>query len=67
MSAGIPDFRTPGTGLFSQLGKYNLRAPEQIFDIDFFQVGMSKNCGSQAQKEVATCAMPSVWAPGKLT
>lgn len=24
VSAGIPDFRTPGTGLYSQLEKYNL-------------------------------------------
>jgi NAD-dependent histone deacetylase SIR2 len=24
VSAGIPDFRTPGTGLYSQMAKYNL-------------------------------------------
>lgn len=36
-SAGIPDFRSPDTGLFSQLEKYNLPYPEAIFDIGFFQ------------------------------
>jgi hypothetical protein len=37
-SAGIPDFRTPGTGLYSQLEKYNLPNPEAIFTLDFFRV-----------------------------
>jgi NAD-dependent SIR2 family protein deacetylase len=37
-SAGIPDFRSPGTGLYSQLEKYNLPFPEAIFQIDFFRV-----------------------------
>ncbi|KAJ3073841.1 NAD-dependent protein deacetylase sirtuin-2 [Podochytrium sp. JEL0797] len=36
-SAGIPDFRTPGVGLYSNLEKYNLPTPEAIFDIDFFR------------------------------
>jgi len=36
-SAGIPDFRTPGTGLYSNLEKYNLPRPEAIFDIGFFK------------------------------
>lgn len=36
-SAGIPDFRTPGTGLYSQLEKYKLPRPEAIFSIDFFR------------------------------
>eukprot|EP00608_Synchroma_pusillum_P004428 CAMPEP_0198440066 /NCGR_PEP_ID=MMETSP1452-20131203/57395_1 /TAXON_ID=1181717 /ORGANISM="Synchroma pusillum, Strain CCMP3072" /LENGTH=326 /DNA_ID=CAMNT_0044160681 /DNA_START=15 /DNA_END=992 /DNA_ORIENTATION=- len=35
-SAGIPDFRTPGTGLYDNLQKYNLPKPEAMFDIDFF-------------------------------
>lgn len=35
-AAGIPDFRTPGTGLYYQLEKYNLPYPEAIFDIDYF-------------------------------
>lgn len=36
-SAGIPDFRSPETGLFSQLEKYNLPYPEAVFDIGFFK------------------------------
>lgn len=37
VNAGIPDFRTPGTGLYSQLEKYNLPKPEAVFSIDFFR------------------------------
>jgi NAD-dependent SIR2 family protein deacetylase len=36
VSAGIPDFRSPGSGLYDNLGKYNLPYPEAIFDLDFF-------------------------------
>ncbi|KAI8145256.1 DHS-like NAD/FAD-binding domain-containing protein [Fennellomyces sp. T-0311] len=36
-SAGIPDFRTKGTGLYDNLQKFNLPYPEAIFDIDFFE------------------------------
>jgi NAD-dependent deacetylase sirtuin 2 len=35
-AAGIPDFRTPGTGLYDNLQQYNLPYPEAIFDIDYF-------------------------------
>lgn len=37
VSAGIPDFRTPGSGLYSQLEKYNLPFPEAIFEINYFK------------------------------
>ncbi len=37
VNAGIPDFRTPGTGLYSQLEKYKLPFPEAVFTLDFFQ------------------------------
>jgi NAD-dependent SIR2 family protein deacetylase len=37
VSAGIPDFRSPGTGLYSNLKKYNLPRPEAIFDIEYFK------------------------------
>ena len=37
-SAGIPDFRSPGTGLYSQLEKYNLPFPEAVFHLEFFRV-----------------------------
>jgi len=36
VSAGIPDFRSPGTGLYANLQKYNLPEPEAIFALDFF-------------------------------
>ncbi|XP_008310223.1 NAD-dependent protein deacetylase sirtuin-3 [Cynoglossus semilaevis] len=35
-ASGIPDFRTPGTGLYDNLQKYNLPYPEAIFNIDYF-------------------------------
>lgn len=37
VSAGIPDFRTPGTGLYSQLERYGLPEPEAVFSIGFFK------------------------------
>lgn len=37
LSPGIPDFRSPGTGLYNNLEKYNLPFPEAIFDIEFFK------------------------------
>ncbi|KAM4698869.1 NAD-dependent protein deacetylase sirtuin-2 [Discoglossus pictus] len=36
-SAGIPDFRSPGSGLYANLAKYNLPYPEAIFEIGFFK------------------------------
>ncbi|XP_064622393.1 NAD-dependent protein deacetylase sirtuin-2-like isoform X2 [Lineus longissimus] len=36
-SAGIPDFRSPGTGLYANLEKYNLPNPMAIFDISYFR------------------------------
>ncbi|UZJ54913.1 hypothetical protein CBS101457_004233 [Exobasidium rhododendri] len=37
VAAGLPDFRSPKTGLYANLKKYDLPYPEAIFDIDFFQ------------------------------
>lgn len=37
VSAGIPDFRTPGTGLYSRLEDYGLPHPQAVFEIDFFR------------------------------
>nr|XP_035119868.1 NAD-dependent protein deacetylase sirtuin-3, mitochondrial isoform X1 [Callithrix jacchus] len=34
--SGIPDFRSPGSGLYSNLQKYNLPYPEAIFELPFF-------------------------------
>ncbi|KAM9481592.1 NAD-dependent protein deacetylase sirtuin-3 isoform 1-T3 [Clarias gariepinus] len=35
-ASGIPDFRTPGTGLYANLEKYNVPYPEAVFNIDYF-------------------------------
>ncbi|GLV40123.1 Sirtuin 2 [Carabus blaptoides fortunei] len=35
-SAGIPDFRSPGSGLYANLQKYNLPHPQAVFELDFF-------------------------------
>jgi len=37
VAAGIPDFRTPGTGLYDNLEKYKLPYPEAIFEIGYFK------------------------------
>eukprot|EP00808_Paulinella_micropora_P014381 g65123.t1 len=37
VSAGIPDFRSPGTGLYDNLQQYDLPQAEAIFDIEFFR------------------------------
>lgn len=37
VAAGIPDFRSPGTGLYDNLQKYNLPYPEAVFDVDFYR------------------------------
>ncbi|KAK7085059.1 NAD-dependent protein deacetylase sirtuin-3, mitochondrial [Halocaridina rubra] len=36
--SGIPDFRSPGTGLYHNLQQYNLPYPEAIFDINYFMM-----------------------------
>jgi hypothetical protein len=35
-AAGIPDFRTPGTGLYDNLQQYALPTPQAVFDLDYF-------------------------------
>lgn len=37
VSAGIPDFRTPGTGLYDNLKEYDLPYPEAIFTLHYFK------------------------------
>ncbi|XP_043371668.1 NAD-dependent protein deacetylase sirtuin-3, mitochondrial isoform X3 [Dermochelys coriacea] len=34
--SGIPDFRSPGSGLYSNLQQYNIPYPEAIFEIAYF-------------------------------
>lgn len=35
-ASGIPDFRSPDTGLYANLAKYSLPYPEAIFEISYF-------------------------------
>ncbi|CAK0801625.1 unnamed protein product [Prorocentrum cordatum] len=35
--SGIPDFRTPGTGLYDNLQRFDLPRAESIFDLDYFR------------------------------
>uniref|UniRef100_UPI00358ED4A8 NAD-dependent protein deacetylase sirtuin-2 isoform X1 n=1 Tax=Myxine glutinosa TaxID=7769 RepID=UPI00358ED4A8 len=37
-SAGIPDFRSPGSGLYHNLQKYNLPHPQAIFEMSYFKM-----------------------------
>lgn len=37
VAAGIPDFRSPVTGLYSTLKALNLPYPEAIFDIKYYK------------------------------
>lgn len=37
VSAGIPDFRSPSTGIYANLQKYRLPTPESMFDIEYFK------------------------------
>ena len=37
VSAGIPDFRSPKTGIYDNLKEYDLPNPESIFDINYFE------------------------------
>jgi len=37
VSAGIPDFRTPGTGLYSKVQKLGLPFPEAVFTLEYLK------------------------------
>ncbi|KAL4420564.1 hypothetical protein ABPG75_010220 [Micractinium tetrahymenae] len=37
VSAGIPDFRSPGSGLYHQLERYGLPHPEAVFELSYFR------------------------------
>jgi NAD-dependent histone deacetylase SIR2 len=36
-AAGIPDFRSPGSGLYNSLKHLNLPYPEAVFELDYFR------------------------------
>jgi NAD-dependent deacetylase sirtuin 2 len=56
-SAGIPDFRTPGTGLYDNLEKYDLPYPEAVFDINYFKHSPG------AFYALSTELLPGLYAP----
>ena len=37
VSAGIPDFRSPKTGIYANLAEYDLPTPETLFTLDYFK------------------------------
>ena len=37
VSCGIPDFRTPGTGLYSNLQRFNLPDPQAMFTLSYYR------------------------------
>lgn len=43
-SAGIPDFRSPETGLYHNLEKYDLPNPQAIFTLDYFMMNPEPFC-----------------------
>lgn len=37
VAAGIPDFRSPHTGIYANLGKYNLDTPTDAFSLSLLR------------------------------
>ena len=37
-AAGIPDFRSPGSGLYDNIQKYELPHPQAIFEVNYLKV-----------------------------
>lgn len=54
VAAGISDFRSPGTGLYDNLQKYDLPTPESIFTLDYFR-----------EKPEPFCTLARELLPGK--
>jgi NAD-dependent SIR2 family protein deacetylase len=36
VSCGIPDFRSPKTGIYANLKEYDLPTPESLFTLEYF-------------------------------
>ena len=36
VAAGIPDFRSPDSGIYANLADYNLPRPQSLFDLEYF-------------------------------
>ena len=55
---GIPDFRSPKTGLYHNLQKYNLPHPQAVFELDYFrrkpepfyQLAKVRGCGPSPRR-----------------
>lgn len=66
-AAGIPDFRSPSTGLYANLEKYRLPYPEAIFEIGYFKVctplgrNICKGGGRTAQLWLSS--HQGIWVP----
>lgn len=60
VAAGIPDFRTPGTGLYSRVAKLGLPYPEAVFNLDFFRANPYPYY--QVRKEFLLCRAKPVSA-----
>mmetsp|Transcript_20067 Transcript_20067/g.37296 ORF Transcript_20067/g.37296 Transcript_20067/m.37296 type:complete len:623 (-) Transcript_20067:13-1881(-) len=58
VSCGIPDFRSPGTGLYDNLQRFNLPTPESVFELDYFQ-----ETKGEAFYKLAKEMWPSNFAP----
>ena len=43
-SAGIPDFRSPATGLYANLQRLNLPFPEAVFELNYFKQNPKVSC-----------------------
>ena len=56
VSAGIPDFRSPGTGFYDKLdlAKFDLPSPQSVFELDYFR-----------QNPKPFCAVAKELYPGK--
>jgi len=57
VNAGIPDFRTKGTGLYDNLEAYGLPTPESVFDLEFFKENPKPFC------TLAKTLFPDVYTP----
>ena len=74
VAAGIPDYRTPGTGLYHTLQKYNLPSPESVFTLSylrdhpeaFFDVERSLPDMSKVAPTIAHKLMKAVSDSGRL-
>jgi NAD-dependent SIR2 family protein deacetylase len=61
-SAGIPDFRSPSTGIYDNLKEYNLPYPEAIFELKYFRKNPEpyyKFCHHVRKKGARDVATPS--------